>query len=82
MCWRDAALDASPEISTKMLECSALGTPPLLNRTTMHEQLLGADYPLFIDEGDVLATLRPSPAIPSSSRMPATVPKLPCGRIR
>lgn len=58
MCWRDAALDASPEISTKMLECSALGTPPLLNRTTMHEQLLGADYPLFIDEGDVLATLR------------------------
>ncbi|MGP9613492.1 glycosyltransferase family protein [Brachybacterium sp. AOP42-B2-9] len=58
MCWRDAELDASPEISTKMLECSALGTPPLLNRTTMHEQLLGADYPLFIDDGDVLATVR------------------------
>lgn len=58
MCWRGSELDASPEISTKMLECSALGTPPLLNRTTMHEQLLGRDYPLFIDDGDVLATVR------------------------
>lgn len=58
MCWRDAELDASPEISTKMLECSALGTPPVLNRTRMHEQLLGADYPLFIDNGNVLKTLR------------------------
>lgn len=58
LCWRDPKLDSSPEISTKMLECSALGTPPVLNRTRMHEELLGADYPLFIDGGDVLATLR------------------------
>lgn len=58
MCWRDSELDASAEISTKMLECSALGTPPVLNRTRMHEQLLGEDYPLFIDGGDVMRTLR------------------------
>jgi len=58
MCWRDAGLDSSAEISTKMLECSALGTPPILNRTRMHEELLGADYPLFVDRGDVLSPLR------------------------
>lgn len=64
LCWRDAELDQSPEISTKMLECSALGTPPVLNRTTMHENLFGADYPLFIDGGDVMATLRRAIAEP------------------
>lgn len=64
LCWRDAALDSSPEISTKMLECSALGTPPVLNRTRMHEALLGVDYPLFVDDGDVLATLRAAAASP------------------
>lgn len=58
LCWRDPELDSSPEISTKMLECSALGTPPVLNRTRMHEELLGSDYPLFVDRGDVLSTLR------------------------
>src|SRR5699024_3825858 len=64
MCWRSPELDASPEISTKMLECAALGTPPVLNRTTMHEQLLGSDYPLFINNGDVLTTLRALAADP------------------
>ncbi|MBE6480961.1 MAG: glycosyltransferase [Actinomyces ruminicola] len=64
MCWRDPALDSSPEISTKMLECSALGTPPVLNRTAMHESLLGPDYPFFVDEGDVLATLRRAASSP------------------
>lgn len=58
MCWRDGQLDSSPEISTKMLECAALGTPPILNRTAMHERLLGADYPLFIDNGDPLSVLK------------------------
>lgn len=65
LCWRDAELDQSPEISTKMLECSALGTPPVLNRTTMHENLFGADYPLFIDGGDVMTTLRRALTEPS-----------------
>lgn len=74
LCWRDAELDSSPEISTKMLECSALGTPPVLNRTRMHEDLLGADYPLFVDRGDVLAALRAaagSPAQLSRARLMA-----------
>lgn len=57
LCWRDPELDTSLEISTKMLEFAAIGTPPVLNRTAMHEALLGTDYPLFVDDGDVLATL-------------------------
>ncbi|GAA3693498.1 glycosyltransferase family 4 protein [Zhihengliuella alba] len=47
--WRSPALDLSVELSTKVLESCALGVPPLLNRTSLHEELLGADYPLFID---------------------------------
>ncbi|RAY14218.1 glycosyltransferase family 1 protein [Actinomadura craniellae] len=45
--WRHPELDASLELSTKVLECGALGVPVVLNRTPMHERLLGADYPLF-----------------------------------
>jgi glycosyltransferase involved in cell wall biosynthesis len=45
--WRHRSLDASLELSTKVLEFGSLGLPVLLNRTPMHEQLLGADYPLF-----------------------------------
>jgi len=44
---RDAILDQSLELSTKLLEYGAAGLPTLLNRTPAHEQLLGADYPLF-----------------------------------
>ena len=58
--WRAANLDASLEISTKMLEYAASGTPPVLNRTRAHEALLGADYPLMLDddsEDTVLAAL-------------------------
>ena len=47
--WRSPALDLSLEISTKVLESCALGVPPLVNRTTIHEDLLGRDYPLFVD---------------------------------
>ncbi|MDK7243625.1 hypothetical protein, partial [Neisseria subflava] len=47
--WRAPALDLSLEISTKVLESCAVGVPPLLNRTVAHEELLGADYPLFVD---------------------------------
>ncbi|GHD11759.1 glycosyltransferase [Zhihengliuella salsuginis] len=47
--WRSPALDLSVELSTKVLESCALGVPPLLNRTSLHEELLGADYPLFVD---------------------------------
>src|ERR1700722_14079729 len=47
MGWRHPSLDASLELSTKVLEYGLLGLPVILNRTPMHEELLGADYPLF-----------------------------------
>ena len=46
--WRDADLDDSLELSTKVLEYGVLGLPALINRTPMHERLLGADYPMFV----------------------------------
>jgi glycosyltransferase involved in cell wall biosynthesis len=49
--WRDRVLDASLELSTKVLEYGAVGLPVVLNRTPMHEALLGVDYPLFVDPG-------------------------------
>ena len=52
MSWRSHELDSNLEISTKLLEYAAAGTPPLLNRTRSHEALLGADYPLFLDDDD------------------------------
>src|SRR5690606_34510111 len=41
--WRDESLDESLELSTKVLEYAAAGTPPLLNRTPVHERLFGKD---------------------------------------
>lgn len=55
--WRAPALDASHELSTKVLEYAAAGVPPMLNRTAAHEELLGADYPLFVDDATVLEVL-------------------------
>lgn len=55
--WRDPDLDASLELSTKVLEFGALGLPVVLNRTPMHEDLLGTDYPLFVDGGGVGRTV-------------------------
>ncbi|WDM13313.1 glycosyltransferase [Streptomyces lavenduligriseus] len=46
--WRDPRLDASLELSTKVLEFGALGLPVVLNRTPAHEALLGPDYPLYV----------------------------------
>ena len=48
---RHPALDASSELSTKILEYGAAGTPALLNRNPLHAELLGEDYPLLA--GDV-----------------------------
>ncbi len=45
--WRSPALDDSLELSTKLLEYGAVGIPALVNRNSMHEELLGVDYPLF-----------------------------------
>jgi glycosyltransferase involved in cell wall biosynthesis len=64
--WRHPELDASLELSTKVLEFGQLGLPVILNRTPMHEALLGADYPLFAatldDVADVAASVR-DPAV-------------------
>jgi glycosyltransferase involved in cell wall biosynthesis len=65
--WRDADLDASLELSTKVLECGALGVPVVLNRTPMHERLLGADYPLFAgSEAEVVDALAVAGAEPET----------------
>lgn len=56
--WRDISVDMSSQLSTKVLEYAAAGTPPLLRRNSSHEALLGADYPLFIEGDDVLPTLQ------------------------
>jgi glycosyltransferase involved in cell wall biosynthesis len=65
--WRDASLDASLELSTKVLEFGVLGLPVILNRTPMHEELLGGDYPLFgrdlTDVADVAAEAAGDPAV-------------------
>jgi glycosyltransferase involved in cell wall biosynthesis len=56
--WRHPDLDASLELSTKVLEMGSLGLPVVLNRTPMHENLLGADYPLFANsEEEVVEVL-------------------------
>ncbi|MFJ9350820.1 glycosyltransferase [Streptomyces sp. NPDC101237] len=53
--WRDPSLDASLELSTKVLEFGSLGLPVVLNRTPAHEALLGTDYPLFVPGDAALA---------------------------
>lgn len=54
---RDHRLDDSLELSTKLLEYGAAGVPVVCNRTAMHAELLGQDYPLFIDDLDELDTV-------------------------
>lgn len=51
--WRSPRLDSSLEISSKLLEYSAAGVVPLLNRTSDHEALWGTEYPAFIEGDDV-----------------------------
>ena len=64
--WRDRVLDASLELSTKILEYGSVGLPAILNRTPMHERLLGADYPLFAsDMDDVVDAICAAVADPS-----------------
>lgn len=45
--WRAESMNNSSELSTKILEYGALARPSIINRTSLHEQLLGDDYPLF-----------------------------------
>jgi glycosyltransferase involved in cell wall biosynthesis len=63
--WRHPELDASLELSTKVLEFGQLGLPVILNRTPMHEALLGADYPLFAASLDDVADVAASAGSPA-----------------
>jgi hypothetical protein len=56
-CVRSVQLDNSVELSTKLLEYCAEGTPPILRRTPQHVDLFGADYPYFADSPDAAADL-------------------------
>ncbi|MBC1794258.1 glycosyltransferase [Listeria booriae] len=49
--WRSASLDNddSVELSSKLLEYGRLGKPALVRKTKMHADLLGVDYPLFVN---------------------------------
>jgi len=71
--WRDPELDASLELSTKVLEFGAIELPVILNRTPMHESLLGADYPLFAGSlTDVVDASAAAAADPALFRRAAT----------
>ncbi|HEY0716363.1 MAG TPA: glycosyltransferase family 1 protein [Streptosporangiaceae bacterium] len=71
--WRHPSLDASLELSTKVLEFGLLGLPVILNRTPMHEALLGADYPMFArDLDDVVAIAESAAADPSIMKLAAS----------
>lgn len=50
--WRDKSMDASLELSTKLLEYGSLGKPAILNPTAMHKRLFGEDYPLYAESID------------------------------
>ncbi|MBI1379309.1 MAG: glycosyltransferase [Frankiales bacterium] len=70
--WRDPAMDGSLELSTKVLEFGALDVPVILNRTQMHEDLFGVDYPLFVqgedDVVDAVAAVAQDPELYESAR--------------
>ena len=48
-CARDAYFEnQTRELSTKVLECVLVGTPPIVTRSDLHEELLGCDWPFFV----------------------------------
>lgn len=50
--WRSSIIDNdnSVELSTKVLEYARAGIPIILNRSKIHERLLGEEYPLFVED--------------------------------
>ncbi|MEU6339559.1 glycosyltransferase [Streptomyces sp. NPDC046977] len=66
--WRHPDLDASLELSTKVLEFGTLGLPVVLNRTPAHEALLGADYPLFVPGRGTLEDAAEAVALAAGSK--------------
>jgi glycosyltransferase involved in cell wall biosynthesis len=70
--WRDESLDVSLELSTKVLEYGIMNLAVVLNRTPMHERLLGVDYPLFASsEDDVIDAVAKAVADPSIRHLAA-----------
>lgn len=53
--WRSILMDNnySVELSTKVLEYARAGIPIILRKTSMYENLLGKDYPLFVEDGEI-----------------------------
>ena len=65
-CLRHASFDDVIEVSTKIVEFSSLGVPPILNDTALNRMFFGEDYPYYIDIlsddivkllGDILRTI-------------------------
>jgi glycosyltransferase involved in cell wall biosynthesis len=55
-CARDAYFESQTrELSTKVLECILVGTPPVLTRSHLHEELLCQDWPFFVEGPDDLS---------------------------
>lgn len=54
--WRAENMNDTVEYSTKILEYGGAGCAAILNRNALHEQLLGADYPLFANSADEFCT--------------------------
>ncbi len=50
--WRAENMNDTVEYSTKILEYGGAGCAAILNRNALHEQLLGADYPLFANSAE------------------------------
>lgn len=50
--WRSESMNDTVEYSTKILEYGGAGCAAILNRNALHEQLLGADYPLFANSSE------------------------------
>lgn len=55
--YRHTSLEASPEVSTKLIEYAASGVAPVLNRTPTHEAYFGPDYPLYANSYDELRSV-------------------------
>lgn len=47
--WRDTLFDDSLEMSTKILEYSALGIPVLMNPSSVQARIYGAGYPGYVE---------------------------------
>ncbi len=47
--WRSEAMNETLEYSTKILEYGGAGCAAILNRNFLHEELLGVDYPFFVN---------------------------------